>query len=313
MSSSRALPIVLGGSVVLLGGLILLSPPARALEQRVMETIKDWVANAIFAVAKHEGGGRYDALNANKDGAGVSYGLVQWTQTSGNLGRLLAEMHRRAPEEFARVFGPSYRQVLDVTARGSLDPVDGSSLWKGPWPARFAAAAKIEAFRGAQVWMAMKGDHMQAAIANARRLDVATERGVALCFDRAIQQGAGGSTAIAQNLAGYWTQHPGSRPAAVNDRLAQFAWLCAGKFRRTTAPSGRAYGTSGRLWWESVTIEQSEIHAGSYGTSKVAVSGVWHVFTGLGSLYDDITRRCSQILTATDLRDNPVDLAPATV
>ena len=43
----------------------------------------------LARVSKHEG--RHDSLNLNYDGAGLSFGIIQWAQKPGSLGVLLAE------------------------------------------------------------------------------------------------------------------------------------------------------------------------------------------------------------------------------
>lgn len=283
-----------------------------------METVSDWVETLLAKTSAHEG--TFGSVQRNKDGQGVSYGIIQWTQRGGGLGVILDAMYRAAPEEFARVFGVAWASLLETTRRASMEPVGGSLLWQGDWPARFAEAGKLEVFRKVQVRVASTGDHMQAAIANAKRLDVATERGMVLCYNRSVHQGVSGSSGPARALVEWWAGDPSRRPVDVNDRLAQYAWSCASKFRRTVAPTGRtlsnghvAANEAGTLWWLPVTEEWSELRQGDYSIRRVAVEGVWHRAGGLGSLYDLIVKRSSNILLDTTIRDNPVDLAPVAV
>ena len=49
-----------------------------------------WIANVIRRTAAREGS--YASLNPNSDGAGLSFGILQWTQASGNLGNTLKVM-----------------------------------------------------------------------------------------------------------------------------------------------------------------------------------------------------------------------------
>ena len=53
--------------------------------------------------------GKTDSLNLNRDGNGLSYGIIQWTQRSGSLYKLLGSMQATDPAEFARVFGAHQR------------------------------------------------------------------------------------------------------------------------------------------------------------------------------------------------------------
>ena len=78
---SPAWPLVVG-----IGGLALLAlvrptlPPLRSNNM-------DFAQRAIAWVAQTESRGDYGAQNRNLDGAGLSYGLIQWTQKSGWLTR----------------------------------------------------------------------------------------------------------------------------------------------------------------------------------------------------------------------------------
>ncbi|MBK9369944.1 MAG: hypothetical protein IPN01_27210 [Deltaproteobacteria bacterium] len=59
----------------------------------------------IHRVAVVESGGSYAAQNRNSDGAGLAFGLLQWTQRSGSLGALLRTMSKADPTRFSQVFG----------------------------------------------------------------------------------------------------------------------------------------------------------------------------------------------------------------
>ncbi len=75
----------------------------------------------LAAVVRHEAGGlNYGAQNRNWDGAGLSYGVLQWTQISGNLGKLLAAMVRADQANFLRIFGEHASELLRVTAPGGV-------------------------------------------------------------------------------------------------------------------------------------------------------------------------------------------------
>ena len=100
------------------------SPIAGA--QRAARTTMDWMDRVIAHVSRHEG--RHDSLKLNADGAGLSFGIIQWAQKPGSLGVLLAEMQRTDPERFARTFGPDWRALLEVTRAASLAPVGGALL-----------------------------------------------------------------------------------------------------------------------------------------------------------------------------------------
>lgn len=304
---------------------------ARQLGEEALDYVKDWIATLLVKTASHEG--YYWSVQRNNDGQGVSYGILQWTQAGGGLYSVLTTMRAEDPVAFDAAFdGTTNALAVIVHCQGlSLAPLMGANLWDEPWLGRFRRAGgpipspspkrlpmPTTRLQAAQIRAASGGVHMRAAIANARALDVATERGMVLCFNRSVHQGEGGSTGPRRDLLALWAAKPTTRPASVNNRLAQYAWMCADGFRRTTPPQGRtlsngfvAYGKSDSIWWQPVGEEWSELRQDDYTIRRVSVSGVWHAVGGLGSLYDMIVRRSSDILLDKSLRDNPVDLTEA--
>ena len=319
MSRSNNTPLLLGAGAF---GLLILaaaasSPTAqrtaRMLEEKVDNLITDWIPTLLRKTSEHEG--NYWSVQANLDGNGVSYGILQWTQKSGSLGRLLRGMAAADPVAFGRFFGASWAKLLEVTARASLESVDGAVLWAEPWVSRFNAAGRWPAFQQVQARDAAESEYMTGAVAVAKLLGVTTERAMVLCYNRTVQQGPSGALGPAKRLVSWYAEDPKRRPAAVNDVLAQYAWTCASKFRRTSAPERRNYNADGNIWWSPVATEWSELGVGVYKARRVSVSGVWHAVTGPPSkpwsLYDLITKRSSDILTDSGLRDGVVDLGLA--
>jgi hypothetical protein len=283
---------------------------AKKLEEKVEELITDWIPTLLRKTSEHEG--NFWSVQANLDGNGVSYGILQWTQKSGSLGRLLREMAATDPAAFVRFFGASWARVLDVTGRASLEAVDGVSLWAEPWVSRFATAGRWPAFQQVQARVAAESEYMAGAVEIAGLLGVATERAMVLYYNRTVHQGATGALGPAKRLVAWYAEDPRRRPTVPNDVVAQYAWTCASKFRRTSAPERRNYNDDGNIWWSPVATEWSELGLGAYAVRRVSVSGVWHAVTGPPSkpwsLYDLITKRSSGILTDPLLRDAPVDL-----
>ena len=283
---------------------------AKKLEEKVEELITDWIPTLLRKTSEHEG--NFWSVQANLDGNGVSYGILQWTQKSGSLGRLLREMAATDPAAFVRFFGASWARVLDVTGRASLEAVDGVSLWAEPWVSRFATAGRWPAFQQVQARVAAESEYMAGAVEIAGLLGVATERAMVLYYNRTVHQGATGALGPAKRLMAWYAEDPRRRPAVPNDVVAQYAWTCASKFRRTSAPERRNYNDDGNIWWSPVATEWSELGLGAYAVRRASVSGVWHAVTGPPSkpwsLYDLITKRSSNILTDPTLRDAAVDL-----
>ena len=174
--------------------------------------------DARFAAMNLDGEyrGRFGAENPYYQTAhvGLSYGIIQFTQDSGNLGRLLTLMHERDPERFQQVFGPQWNELLQVTnapGPGSLDvqggrsarvqPVGGSDLWEEPWVARFREAGNYAPFQAAQNQLAAE-IFLDPVIPYSHWLGLNTERGIAVLYDRAVQMGVGGGMRFAVNAVG---------------------------------------------------------------------------------------------------------------
>lgn len=136
---------------------------------------------------------------------GLSYGIIQFTQDSGVLGRLLRMMQQRDAAEFGRVFGPQADELIRVTtAQGPssrqsqggrsarVQPVGGADLWRDPWLGRFRQAAAHVPFQAAQNELAASA-FLDPMIPMARWLGLDTDRALAMVFDRAVQMGVGGA------------------------------------------------------------------------------------------------------------------------
>ncbi|MDP2309942.1 MAG: hypothetical protein Q8P18_28245 [Pseudomonadota bacterium] len=316
MSRNNNTPLLLGAGAF---GLLILaaaasSPSAqrtaRRLEEKVENLITDWIPTLLRKTSEHEG--NYWSVQANLDGNGVSYGILQWTQKSGSLGRLLRAMAAADPVAFRRFFGASWAKLLDVTGRASMEAVDGVVLWAEPWVSRFTTAGRWPAFQQVQARDAAESEYMAGAVEIARLLGVSTERAMVLYYNRTVHQGASGALGPARRLVAWYAEDQRRRPIAPLDVVAQYAWTCAAKFRRTSAPERRNYNADGNIWWSPVTSEWSELGFGAFRSRRVGVTGVWHAVTGPPakpwSLYDLITKRSSDILTDPTLRDAPVAL-----
>jgi hypothetical protein len=158
--------------------------------------VEPGVSKVIARVSRNEGG--YDSLNLNRDGAGLSFGILQWAQSTGDLGRLLAAMDQADHALFGSAFGPDAPALLATTSAGSTAAVGGMVLWAEPWVSRFRAAGRTPAFQRVQDELAYAGVHFQGALAVSAFLRVRTERAVALFFDTAVQQGPERAMAIAK-------------------------------------------------------------------------------------------------------------------
>lgn len=266
--------LLVGGLAAAAGLLLFAARPAQAAVRTPDD--RAWVRRVIAFVSSTEG--KADSLNRNLDGAGLSFGILQWNQHAGNLGVVLHAMQRADPTAFARIFGPAWAALLAVTGRGSLEPVDGAVLWQEPWVSRFVAAGRYPPFVEVQWYVAEHGEHFQGALDVARILGVRTERAMALFIDRAVQQGPAAARQLAEQLAA-----GGARP--YPQVLQVYAELAASRFRRSRPPPSPCYSSAARhIVWKPAGPE-------------------WHAVAGRWDLYADIIRRTTRILVDKALSD----------
>lgn len=281
---------LIGGAVVV-GAVLLFIPTAEAQAAQKpspapggARPMSDAELRVIRHVLAAESGGKYSAINANTDGAGVSLGLLQWSQAGGGLAELLDAWQRAEPQLLAGYLGGSTAKVLEVARARSLDPVDGVPLWSGVWLARWKAALADPSLRRVQDELVRGGVHMRAAVKAAGVLGVKSERGLALLFDRAVQQGparvATAAAAVRERMGDTTEYH---LLVIVANELVE-------PFRRKAAPVG---SKPGRLTWKQVGDE-------------------WHLHSGAVDLYATSRRRVDAILQ-DDGFDVPTSSPPAVV
>ena len=279
-SNTGALLLIGGAGAV---GVIALAAAFAGGRSRPRGHRMDWVTRVIARVSKHEGS--YDSLNRNTDGAGLSFGILQWAQKPGSLGTLLVTMQQADPAAFTRIFGPAWQQLIATTKAGSLAPVNGEVLWKRPWTSRFTEAGRYEVFRAVQRRLAQEGSHFRGAVETARILGVATERSMALFFDTSVQQGPGAAKQVARQIKERFAK-AGRTSVPYLELLTAYAQRAADRCRTLSSPSG---SPSSHLRW-------------------VKVGNEWHLFAGKFDLYVHIHRRRMGIVSDRALADDPVAL-----
>ena len=205
-----------------------------------------WRRRVVKYVSGHEGG--FSSTNRNTDGEGLSYGIIQWTQRSGNLGRLLRAMQRQAPGKFAEVFGDDWQQLIEATWEPGVRRVAGVSIWKDPWLSRFRAAGAVPELREVQLGSAMYGEWMTGAIEAAAILGIDPKRSLmamTMLYDRAVQQGAERVVKVAERVARYM-----DRSAPDRDKIEAFARSVTSSLYRSSTPESRM--VRGNKYWKQV-------------------------------------------------------------
>lgn len=161
--------------------------------------------DAIEVVARNESNGAdpFVAFNANTDGQGASFGIFQWTQKSGHLGKLLGAMYGYAPGAFVDAFGKDWPKLIQATSSPGLRTIDGIDVWREPWASRFRAAGRNPALRDAQIEYALQGEHARHAERAAGKLGHASEGPVgAVLLDAAVNQGEGALASLVRRTGG---------------------------------------------------------------------------------------------------------------
>ena len=278
--------VLAGAALVVLG----VSTPRAGVVAPVAEgrrSVMDIAARVIDYVARGESKGKFWAQNRNTDGQGLSYGLLQWTQRSGALGKLLARMNAADPAAFARTFGPDAALLLKTTTSPTEAVRMSLPLWSDPWTSRFTAAGQVRAFQLVQAEAAATGASWQAALAIAQIFGVWTERALVLFFDRANHHGGHGAKKLANGLKAELTSS-GPVRVAYPELLARYARACAAPYRRSSAPE-QVTTSSGKTWRK--------------------VGAEWHLFAGKADLYAIIVRRTGEILADPGLADTALEVA----
>jgi hypothetical protein len=202
----------------------------------------------------------YNAVNLNtefsalKNDAGLAYGIAQFDQDSGQLGRLLSMMNERDPGAFGQIFGPQAGELLRVTnAPGPssqeapgvpcprMQPVAGAILQKDPgWLDRFNQAAAHPPFIAAQNELAASL-YLDPMLAFAAWLGLNTDRALAILLDRAIRRGIGDAQRWIMDSIG-----PVQAPAQRQQALAALGFTDLTSFQAAT-PGLQADGHWGHL------------------------------------------------------------------
>lgn len=159
----------------------LVQTPVPPLSQRSLQLTGAW-----------EGTGYSDA-NGNFDGEGITWGVVGFTWANGELQGILQEIQRSFPSVFSGAFGPLESTIVKILAE--------------PRPNQMNWANSISIARGSKItpqWatcfkklgdnpdvQALENQHAQhywtAGSALAEQFGLTSDRGLALCFDIAVQ------------------------------------------------------------------------------------------------------------------------------
>jgi hypothetical protein len=162
----------------------LMSSPAPDLKQRCLQLTADF-----------EGTGFTKAVG-NFDGAGITWGIIGFTLSNGELGAVLNEIRSAHPAVFSAAFGdlePKIVQVLGSSHAAQMSFADSISVGSSKirildvWAQAFEKLGNDPAVQEIQLQRTEK--FFDIAERDVQRFNVQNELGLALCFDIAVQNG----------------------------------------------------------------------------------------------------------------------------
>jgi peptidoglycan hydrolase-like protein with peptidoglycan-binding domain len=169
------------------------------LTGRGVPSVRD---RALQLTAAFEGHG-FTLAQGNFDGAGVTWGVIGFTLSSGELSRIVLEVEAAHPELVRSAFRNKTDELLQVMRALRADQLawaDPLSLGASkarlaePWRTafwRFGSYPEVQAVQLRRV-----DGYFDPAVRDARALGLKTELGVALCFDVHVQNGSISSSAM---------------------------------------------------------------------------------------------------------------------
>jgi putative peptidoglycan binding protein len=162
----------------------LMSSPAPDLKQRCLQLTADF-----------EGTGFTKAVG-NFDGAGITWGIIGFTLSNGELGAVLKEIRTKNPAGFSAAFGDLESKIVQVLGSSHTDQMSfansisvGSSKMKilPVWEAAFEKLGSDAVAQEVQLQRTQK--FFDRAEIDRQHFNVQNELGLALCFDIAVQNG----------------------------------------------------------------------------------------------------------------------------
>ena len=157
---------------------------------------------ALQVTASFEGHG-FTLAQGNFDGAGITWGVIGFTLKSGQLPKIVLEVHAAHPRLVEEAFGAKTDELLTIMRSSFAKQLAfanrlslGSSRARlaEPWRTAFRRFGDLPQVQAAQL------EHVQGypnpARRDARTLGLKSELGLALCFDIHVQNGSISATAM---------------------------------------------------------------------------------------------------------------------
>ncbi len=162
----------------------LMSSPAPDLKQRCLQLTADF-----------EGTGFTKAVG-NFDGAGITWGIIGFTLSKGELGALLTDIRSAHPVVFSAAFGELEAKIVEVINSSHSDQIRfANSISLGVkkmkildvWAKAFEKLGSDPSVQEIQIQRTE--NFFEIADRDRQRFEVQNELGLALCFEIAVQNG----------------------------------------------------------------------------------------------------------------------------
>lgn len=194
-------------------------------KQLTVEPVPTLFERCLGLTASFEGNG-YTLIEGNFDGAGLTWGIIGFTLSNGEIQGLLAEIEQASPGTLVRVMGDTLAQAWATqTARPIADQIawadsisTGASKTGLPpdWVQAFARLGTEPLVQRIQMQHAYD-KYFVPCVATAKKVQLTTELGIALCFDMHVQNG----TARVQAVQDLVAAGPAATEAQQRIALAQ--------------------------------------------------------------------------------------------
>lgn len=161
----------------------------------IKTAIPDIRQRALQVVATFEGTG-FTKIEGNFDGAGLTWGIIGFTLSNGELAGLLKDINTQAPDVFSSSFGPlttTITNVINSALSAQMDFANSISVGSAKvkvlpeWLDAFKKLGSNPVVQGIQMQRVDK--YFNIAMHDMQTFNVENELGLALCFDIAVQNG----------------------------------------------------------------------------------------------------------------------------
>lgn len=149
---------------------------------------------SLQLTAAFEGHG-FELAVGNFDGALLTWGVIGFTMTSGELQSIVLAVNKTNPDLVKQAFGAHAGELVqlmsatrDFQKQWANDRTVKSRALAEPWRSMFATFGSFPEVQQEQLKHVKEG-YLNPAVATARKLGLTSELGLALCFDAHVQNG----------------------------------------------------------------------------------------------------------------------------